>query len=356
MRIGAHESVAGGLSLAFERALADGAEALQIFTKSSRQWAAKELTDEDVQAFRAAHTASGLPVIVHDSYLINLGSEPGDIRTKSLDAFRDELERCERLGVRWLVAHPGAHADETTGLRLIAEGIRASLEATAGCQVGVLLEITAGQGTNLGYRFAHLQTLLELIDQPERTGVCLDTCHLYAAGYDIATDEGYAATMAELDATVGASRVKALHLNDAKKGLSSRVDRHEFIGEGTLGLGTFRRFVRDSRFTAVPGVLETPEGKWKHEIAVLKALRDGTPLPVDVAASPDTTPEKPPKPVKPAKTKTTSHRATPTKKTRPDAPAKKTATSATSKSKASSPAKRGSSPATRTSGRATSHR
>lgn len=275
MLIGAHESVAGGLHLAFERGVADGAEAIQVFTKSSRQWAAKTLTDEDVQAFRKSHSDSGLSVICHDSYLINLGSEPGDVRTKSLDAFRDELERCERLGIPWLVAHPGAHADETIGLRLIADGLRQALDATAGAKVGVLLEITAGQGIALGFRFEHLKTLLDLVDRPNRLGVCLDTCHLYAAGYDIATDEGYAKTMAELDATVGFAQVKAMHLNDAKKGLACRVDRHEFIGDGTLGVETFRRFMRDARFADVVAVLETPEGRWKQEIALLKALRDG---------------------------------------------------------------------------------
>ena len=275
MRIGAHESVAGGLHLAFERGLADGAEAIQIFTKSSRQWAAKTLSDADVQAFRAAHAASGLSVIVHDSYLINLGADPGETRDKSLSAFRDELERCERLGVSWLVAHPGAHSDEAIGLRQIAHGIRQCFDETRGSTAGVLLEITAGQGTALGFRFDHLQRLLEMVDAPERMGVCLDTCHLYAAGYDIATQEGYERTIEELEATVGARRVKAMHLNDAKKGLSSRVDRHEHIGQGTLGVATFERFVRDPRFEGVSAVLETPEGRWKEEIALLKSLRSG---------------------------------------------------------------------------------
>ncbi len=275
MRIGAHESVAGGLHRAFERGVADGAEAIQIFTKSSRQWAARELSDDDIAAFRAAHRESGLSVIVHDSYLINLGAEPGEVRTRSLEAFKDELVRCGRLGVSWLVAHPGAHADEAVGLRLIAEGIREGLDATAGSTAGVLLEITAGQGVALGYRFDHLRQLLALIGRPERTGVCLDTCHLYAAGYDIATETGYAQTMAELEATVGAGQVRAIHMNDAKKGLGCRVDRHERIGEGTLGVATFERFVKDPRFSDTVAVIETPEGKWKKEVALLKSLRDG---------------------------------------------------------------------------------
>jgi deoxyribonuclease-4 len=279
MRIGAHESVAGGLHLAFERGQADGAEAIQIFTKSSRQWASKEITKADAQAFRTAHKASGLSVLVHDSYLINLGADPGDVRAKSVAAFRDELERCGQLGAPWLVAHPGAHADEETGLHQIASALRETLDATSGSGTGVLLEITAGQGTALGFRFEHLRRLLEMTDRPDRMGVCLDTCHLYAAGYDIATAAGYQQTMDELDRLIGAQTVKAIHMNDAKKGLACRVDRHEFIGEGTLGLGTFQRFVRDTRFQGVTAVLETPEGRWKEEIAILKALRDGTALP-----------------------------------------------------------------------------
>jgi deoxyribonuclease-4 len=300
MRIGAHESVAGGLHLAFERGVADGAEAIQVFTKSSRQWAAKTLTEEDVQAFRKSHADTGLSVLCHDSYLINLGSEPGEVREKSLAAFRDELERSERLGIPWLVAHPGAHEDETRGLGLIANGIRQALDATPDASVGVLLEITAGQGIALGFRFDHLKKLIDLIDRPERTGVCLDTCHLYAAGYDIATDDGYARTMDELGSLLGFSIVKAMHLNDAKKGLGCRVDRHEFIGEGTLGVATFRRFMQDRRFDHVVAVLETPEGKWKEEIALLKALRDGVEPPAlpstsAVKAAPETKQAKSPK-------------------------------------------------------------
>jgi deoxyribonuclease-4 len=262
--------------LAFERGVADGAEAIQIFTKSSRQWAARDLTEADVSAFRAAHQESGLSVIVHDSYLINLGAEAGEVRSRSIEAFRDELVRCTRLGVSWLVAHPGANADEAAGLRLIADGVREGLDATAGSTSGVLLEITAGQGIALGYRFEHLQELLRLIGRPARVGICLDTCHLYAAGYDIATDEGYSRTMADLERTVGAAQVRAIHMNDAKKGLGCRVDRHERIGEGTLGVATFERFVRDPRFRETVAVIETPEGRWQQEVALLQSLRDET--------------------------------------------------------------------------------
>jgi len=275
IRIGAHESIAGGLHLAFERAQADGAESLQIFTKSGRQWAGKPISDEDAHAFRKAQANCGLPVIAHDSYLINLGADPGEGRDKSVGAFRDELERCEKLGIRWLVAHPGVHEDEATGIRNIADGIRQTLDETAGAEAGVLLEITAGQGNCIGYRFGHPRGLLHEIGRPERTGVCLDTCHLFAAGYDLVTPEGYARTMDELGRLVGFERVRAIHLNDAVKGHGSRVDRHANIGKGTLGEKPFERLVRDSRFHDVVAVLETPPGHWREEIARLRSLRDG---------------------------------------------------------------------------------
>jgi deoxyribonuclease-4 len=285
MRIGAHESIAGGLHLALERAQADGAEAVQIFTKSGRQWASKPIADADAQTFRAAQAACGLPVIVHDSYLINLGADAGELRTKSLAAFRDELERCEKLGVRWLVAHPGAHADAATGLKNIADGVRQSLDETPGFGAGVLLEITAGQGVSLGFRFEHLRELLASIDRPERTSVCLDTCHLFAAGYDLATEAGYAETMEALGKHVGFDRVRAFHLNDAVKGLGSRVDRHAHIGEGTLGEQAFARLMQDPRFGDIPAVVETPEGHWREEIALLRSLRDaGRPTQEDLTS------------------------------------------------------------------------
>ena len=275
MRIGAHESIAGGHYRAFERASADGAEALQIFTKSGRQWAARPLGEEEVRLFRAGAERTGLPVIAHASYLVNLGAPAGEVREKSVAAFRDELERCERLGIPWLVVHPGANPDEAQGLELVVEAVKEALFATAGAQAGVLFEGTAGQGSCLGHRFEQLARLLDGVASPGRSGVCLDSCHLFAAGYDLATDDGYDRTMRELDRLVGAAAVRALHLNDAKKGLGCRVDRHEHIGEGTLGLSAFARLVRDERFSGLPALLETPPGKWPEEVAMLKALRDG---------------------------------------------------------------------------------
>jgi deoxyribonuclease-4 len=273
MRIGAHESIAGGVHLAFERALADEAESLQIFTKSGRQWSSKPLPEADVRSFRESHARTGLPVIAHASYLINLGAPPGEVRQKSLVALRDELDRCEQLGVPWLVLHPGANASEDEGTALIAEAVRGALEATEAYAVGICLEITAGQGTSLGHSFGQLARLLDAVARPERTGVCLDTCHLFAAGYDLSTAEGYEAAMDEMERLVGRKSVRALHLNDAKKGLNSRVDRHDHIGDGTLGMPLFSRVVNDERFVGLPAVLETPEGRWKEEIALLKGLR-----------------------------------------------------------------------------------
>jgi len=277
MRIGAHESIAGGLHKAFERAVDDGAESLQLFTKSGRQWAAKPITDDDAAAFRAAARATGLPVIAHASYLLNPGAPDDDIRARSIDALRDEVERCDRLAIPWLVLHPGSNPDEGEGLTRIIDGIRQCLDETSGAATGICLEITAGQGNCLGHRFEHLAQLLDGIDRPERTGVCLDSCHLYAAGHDLATPEGYEATMEAFGRTVGWERLRAWHLNDSKKGLGCRVDRHDHIGDGTLGLAVFERLVQDPRFAGLPAVLETPEGRWKEEIALLKSLRDAAP-------------------------------------------------------------------------------
>jgi deoxyribonuclease-4 len=279
MRIGAHESIAGGLWKAFARAEADGAESLQIFTKSGRQWAAKPLSDEDVRAFRQEAVRTGLPVIAHASYLLNLGAPEGEVRTKSLATLREEVERCDALGIPWLVLHPGANEDVDAGVDLVVAGLRQVLEETRGLQAGICLEITAGQGSSLGHRFEELARMLDGIDAPERTGACLDSCHLYAAGYDLATDEGYAATMAAFERTVGFHRLRALHLNDAKKGLGCRVDRHDHIGDGTLGVATFVRLVGDPRFAGLPAVLETPEGRWAEEIKLLKNLREGAATP-----------------------------------------------------------------------------
>jgi deoxyribonuclease-4 len=216
-------------------------------------------------------------VLTHGSYLVNLAALDRDLLGKSRDAFVADMERCQALGIPHLVFHPGAHlgAGEEAGLAAIAASLDDILARTAGVSVMPLLEVTAGQGSSLGHRFEHIAAILKLVQTPERLGICLDTCHLFAAGYDIATAEGYERTMAEFDGLVGLSRVKALHMNDAKKGLGSRLDRHAPIGKGTLGLEPFRRIVNDPRLAGRPMVVETPGplAVWKEEVALLRSLR-----------------------------------------------------------------------------------
>jgi len=282
MRIGAHESVAGGMYRAYERAAADGAEAMQVFVKNQNRWTAKPYTPADLAAWHERRAAApDLPVLCHDSYLINLCAPDEANRAKSLEAFVDELTRCGQLGIRWLVLHPGSHlgTGEDEGLRAIAASLDRCLEAAKGADdVQVVLEHTAGQGTNLGHRFAHLRDIVGHSRYPQRIAVCLDTCHLYAAGYDWTTEEGYAAVFAELDEVVGLGRLAAFHLNDSKREVGSRVDRHARLGEGRIGVEPFRRLVNDPRFADTPATLETPpldDGteSFADGIAKLKALR-----------------------------------------------------------------------------------
>jgi deoxyribonuclease-4 len=272
MLLGAHEGIAGGVSTAFARAEADGADCLQIFTRNARGWAAKPLDDGEVRAFRSEARRTGKPVAAHSSYLINCASSDRDIREKSWRALSDELGRCERLGIAALIFHPGSHEREAEGIRLVGEAMTQALEEVPG-KARLLVETTAGQGTCLGWRFEHLQALREEVPSParRRVGVCVDTCHVHSAGYDIESDGGYERTVEELDRTVGLSTVRAFHLNDSKKGRGCRVDRHEHIGEGTLGLEPFRRLVNDTRFAEIPGFVET-ESRFKENIEVLRTL------------------------------------------------------------------------------------
>lgn len=272
MLLGAHEPIAGGVSKAFARAEADGADCLQIFTRNARGWAAKPLEDGEVEAFRGEARRTGKPVAAHSSYLINCASEDRDVRRKSWDALRDELGRCERLGIPALIFHPGSHGDEVEGIKLVGEAMTGALEGVPG-KVRLLVETTAGQGTSLGWRFEQLAAIREAVPGKlrRRTGVCVDTCHVFSAGYDVATDAGYERTMDALDRAVGLANVRAFHLNDSKRPLGCRVDRHEHIGEGTLGLRPFRRLVNDPRFADVPGFVET-ESRWKENIEVLRRL------------------------------------------------------------------------------------
>jgi deoxyribonuclease IV len=246
------------VSQAFARAEAQGAQSLQIFTKNARGWSAPPLSEAEAQAFRAEAARSRLPAVAHGSYLVNLATEDAAHRARSLDCVTEELTRCERLGVPLLVLHPGGHPDEKRGLRLIAQGIDEVHARTRGFTARLCLEVTAGQGSCLGWRFEHLSEILSQLQAESRVSVCLDTCHLYAAGYDLSTEAGYSQVMDACDHHVGLERVACFHLNDCKKGLGCRVDRHEEIGRGAIGLTAFRLLVNDPRFRDTPGVLETP--------------------------------------------------------------------------------------------------
>ena len=285
-RIGAHMSIAGGLPRAVDRAVAHGCETLQIFSKSSNQWRARALGASEVAEFRLRLAASGIgPAIAHASYLINLAAPDPRLRARSIASFGEEIDRAEALGLLGVVIHPGACTTGTPeeGLEAIAGAIAHLLGARPrGCTM-VLLEHTAGQGTSLGHTFEQLADLLRRLRWRARVGVCLDTCHLWAAGYDLASVEGYRDTFEQFDRLVGLERLKAFHLNDSKKPLGSRVDRHEHIGDGTLGLEAFRRLLHDPRLERVPMVLETPKsgeqgrglgGTDPMDVRNLQTLRD----------------------------------------------------------------------------------
>jgi deoxyribonuclease-4 len=264
MKFGAHMSTSGGLHKAFALGEQAGCDTIQIFSKNQQQWRARPLTDNDIAQWKAEQERCGLgPVVVHDSYLINLASPKDDLWEKSIAAFAEELERCAALGISYLVTHPGAHtgSGEEAGLQREADALNRLFNANVGGDVMVLLEITAGQGTCLGSRFEHLAKLIELVDRDERLGVCIDTCHMLAAGYDFRTPETYAATFNEFDRLIGLDRIKIFHVNDSQKDLGSRVDRHAHIGAGCIGLEGFRLLVNDPRFADVPMILETPKGK-----------------------------------------------------------------------------------------------
>ncbi len=259
--LGAHMSIAGGMERAFARGEAVGCTAMQIFTKNASQWRAKPISEEAAAAFHAAWQASSIgPVIAHDSYLINLAAPDNVKWAVAKAAFLDEMRRCDILGISDLVMHPGAHLGqgEPVGLQRIADALR-DIFTEAPAKVRVLLENTASQGTYLGGRFEHLAEIIERVPTG-RFGVCFDTCHAFAAGHDISTTEGYQKVIAEFDRLVGIETIRAFHLNDAQKGLHSRVDRHEQIGQGTIGKKGFAALMQDARFTAVPKILETPKG------------------------------------------------------------------------------------------------
>jgi deoxyribonuclease-4 len=262
--IGAHMSIAGGYYKAVEAAAEYGMDVVQLFTKNNNQWKAKPLSQADIDEFRAALKSTGVKCpVAHDSYLINLASPDEVLWQKSLEAFTIELERAEALGLIGVVMHPGSFVSSTeeAGLSRIVAALDKAHQRTAGFATLTLLETTAGQGSNLGHRFEHLARILKNVAQPERVAVCVDTCHIFAAGYPITSKKEYAATMAEFDRVVGLDRIRAFHLNDSVRELGSRVDRHAKIGAGKLGLEPFRHLLNDKRFASVPMYLETPKGE-----------------------------------------------------------------------------------------------
>jgi len=272
-------SIAGGVDKSLLLGKTVDCEAIQVFTKSSRQWAAKPYTKEEIELFGLNRKETGITtVIAHDSYLLNLGSPDEALRKRSVAAFIDELERCEILGVSNLVAHPGSHvgAGEEEGIKTIARSLDEVHKACPGDTTKVTLEITAGQGSNLGYRFEQIAQIFDATQQNERLRVCFDTEHAFAAGYDIRTREGYERTFAEFDETIGLDRLAAFHLNDSKKELNSRVDRHEHIGKGHIGVEAFRFLLNDKRFWGLPMCLETPKGpdlkEDKENLDLLRSL------------------------------------------------------------------------------------
>jgi deoxyribonuclease-4 len=277
--IGAHESIAGGIHTAFERAERATCVTLQVFTKNSNQWRAKPLSEEDIANYKTAASKSIVrPVIAHSSYLINMCAADAGILQRSREAYLDELQRCEALGIPYLNFHPGAHmgAGEKDGILKIIESLDRAHDATRGFAVMSVLETTAGMGSSVGHRFEQLRAIIDGVERPERVAVCIDTCHIFAAGYDLRTEAAYHATMKSFDETVGIAKLVAIHANDSKKGLGSRVDRHEHIGKGEIGKIGFRCLVRDERLRHVPKILETPKGEDlredKKNLALLRKL------------------------------------------------------------------------------------
>ena len=266
--LGAHMSIAGGYYKAVEAASSFGMNCVQLFTKNNNQWAAKPLSSQDLDDFKVCLKQTGISQpVAHDSYLINLASPDDILWKKSIEAFKHELERAEALGLIGVVMHPGAYVSSTpeAGLKRIVEALDNIHASTAGYETLTLLETTAGQGSTLGAKFEDLAWIINNSAFPQRLGVCVDTCHIFSAGYPLIAPEEYAATFAEFDRLIGVSRIKAFHLNDSLKPFASRVDRHAHIGRGSLGLEPFRHLLNDPRFVSVPMYLETPKGEEEGE-------------------------------------------------------------------------------------------
>ncbi len=288
---GAHQSIAGGFAKAVERAVETGCECLQVFTRNINQWKTTPIDPDEAAAFRRAVREAGLALVVaHDSYLINPASADPELRNKSIAALADELRRAELLGIPWVVAHPGAAGDQplSKAVERAARGIATALRTTKGLAAGILIETTAGQGSCLGASFAEIGRMLELIDAVpglgKRAAVCLDTCHVFAAGYPLAPREALDETLAAFDEAIGLERLKLIHANDSKKPLGSRVDRHEAIGKGEIGRAAFQLIVNHPRLAGIPLILETPKegpdgkptpARDRSNLALLRRLRTG---------------------------------------------------------------------------------
>jgi len=277
---GAHVSAAGGVENAPVNAGNIGAGAFALFTKNQRQWSAAPLTKQSIESFRKNCSDLGFEprhILPHDSYLINLGHPDDDALEKSRTAFLDEMHRCELLGLDRLNFHPGSHLNKISPeecMDRIAQSINIALKSTKG--VTAVIENTAGQGSNMGFKFEHLKYIIDRVDDKDRVGYCIDTCHTYSAGYDLKTDQGCDSTFAELDRIVGLGYLRGMHLNDDKKEQGSHVDRHASLGEGTLGLTVFKYIARDSRFDDLPLILETPNtDRWLEEIKMLYSFAEG---------------------------------------------------------------------------------
>lgn len=266
--LGAHQSIAGGYYKAVEIAHRLKCDCVQLFTKNNNQWRAKDLTDEDVSLFQGKLKELGVAhPLAHDSYLINLASPDAALWKKSVDSFVMEMLRADRLGIPYLVTHPGAHttSSEEAGIAAVVRALDETHRQTRGIKTKCLLETTAGQGSCLGRTFEQLAAMIDGVQDPDRLGVCVDTCHIFAAGYPISSEKDYKATMASLDKVVGLKLVKAFHLNDSVKGLGSRVDRHAHIGKGMIGKEGFRLLLNDKRFSQVPMYVETPKGNAQEQ-------------------------------------------------------------------------------------------
>jgi len=277
--LGAHTSINGGVSTAVDLAEKLGFTAMQIFTKNNNRWYSKELSENEIEKFRMRLESSKIKfVVAHDSYLINLCSKELEMLNKSRDSFLDELKRCELLGIPHLNFHPGAHLGlgEEKGIKIIAESLNIAHANTKGYKVSSMIEATAGQGSSLGYKFEHLQKIIEFVDDKSRMTVCIDTAHIFAAGYDIRNVSNYNKVIDEFDNIVGLEKLKCMHMNDSKKPLGSKVDRHEHIGKGFIGLEGFANIMNDNRIMHIPKILETPKGKEQLEdlvnLKILKSL------------------------------------------------------------------------------------